>query len=272
MANRVQRPENLPDFECPPLNEVVLGVQFSRVDGFRLIDAGHVWDLFRANYPKVEEKPPLEPIFETFGLPQSGRFGIEVLTDPVPTRFWFLSEGGQELIQFQVDRLIHNWRKVGDGSNNYPRFETMIKKFRDELTILENYFQECHGGQLRINQCEISYINHIHEEDENQVPDPAKWISLLNPGQPPETYNLGFRYVIHGGNNEPVGRLHCEVTSGIKTRSKRLLILNLTARGAPSENTISSALDFICNGRIRIVDYFATITTPLAHKHWGRVQ
>ena len=59
------RPDHLPDFRKPPLNEVVLGVQFNEPAGYRLIRAFEVWSLFREVYPEVHEQPPLAPIVET---------------------------------------------------------------------------------------------------------------------------------------------------------------------------------------------------------------
>ena len=61
------RPEHLPDFESPPLDELVLGVQFSPLPGYSAVFAKDVWGLFRQQFPRVEEKPALDPVFETFG-------------------------------------------------------------------------------------------------------------------------------------------------------------------------------------------------------------
>src|SRR4051794_13517866 len=78
LAAIVTRPETLPDFCTPPLNEVVVGVQFTPARGYQQIRAGEVWALFRSIFPKVEEFPALPPMFETFGLPQAQHinFGI----------------------------------------------------------------------------------------------------------------------------------------------------------------------------------------------------
>ena len=59
---------------------------------------------------------------------------------PEHSRYWFVSLSEDELLQFQKDRLLHNWRKVDDRTNEYPRFETLIDKFEKELRKLETYF------------------------------------------------------------------------------------------------------------------------------------
>ena len=56
----VDRPADLPDYEHPPLVEVVLSVQFAELQGYRTVHAGLLWeDKFRKAYPIVAEQPPL---------------------------------------------------------------------------------------------------------------------------------------------------------------------------------------------------------------------
>src|SRR5688572_8563699 len=99
----------LPEFSQPPINEVVLGVQFVTPGKYSQIFAGRVWSLFEKKYPHVEEQRPLEQQFETFGLP-AAQNKIKFITGPTHDRFWFIDESKCELVQFQADRLHHNWR------------------------------------------------------------------------------------------------------------------------------------------------------------------
>jgi hypothetical protein len=113
----LDRPSDLPDFRDPPLNEVLLGVQFAQAKGYSQIRVGEVWGLFKSAFPEVEEQPPLQPSFEVFGLPQAAQGWAGFVMGPTHNRFWFLTRQKDELIQFQHDRLLHNWRKV--GTNEY---------------------------------------------------------------------------------------------------------------------------------------------------------
>ncbi|MDP2738907.1 MAG: hypothetical protein Q8O82_09480 [Pseudorhodobacter sp.] len=61
------RPEHLPDYSRPPLDDVILGVQFASVPAYTSVDSKGVWDLFRSDFPKIQEHPVLDPQFETFG-------------------------------------------------------------------------------------------------------------------------------------------------------------------------------------------------------------
>lgn len=265
------RPTDLPDFDKPPLNEVVLGVQFTNPAGYSQIHAGRVWDLFKSDYPHVEEYMPLNPIFETFG-PQVSFPGnqFSFVDGALHDRYWFLNDQRDELIQFQQDRLLHNWRKVGDRSNDYPRFERMAANFQSQLVELEKCFATLAPQTLQINQCEISYINHITEGTLETI-KLSEWLSFVNfSNKSPSTLNLVFRETIFDELKQPCARLICEVGEAIRQDGQRVLSLSLTVRGAPKKSTIESALEFFTDGRESIVRRFTELTTPHAHRIWGR--
>lgn len=265
------RPDHLPDFRSPPLNEVVLGVQFNPPHGYQQIYAGAVWNLYRKEFPNVEEQPPLPPTFETFGLPSKG-MQLGLTTGATHDRFWFLRPDGDELIQFQQDRILHNWRKVSEGTNVYPRFEVMMERFRGELDLLEEYMNGLTAQTLLINQCEIAYVNHIASSDD-QAPRASDWLRFVTFGdKEPDDFSLGFREVIHDADGNPQGRLICEASLGIRADRRRVIVLTLTVRGAPKENTIKSALDYLIKARELIVCRFAELTTEEAHLKWDRIR
>lgn len=273
MTNVLLRPKHLPDFKAPPLNEVVIGVQFSTPQGYQQIRAGEVWNLFRENYPQVQELPPLPPTFETFGLPLQHsllpHFGFATMGSH--NRFWFLRPDGAELIQFQQDRLLHNWRKVGDGTNDYPRFEGMIDNFKVQLNQLQNYMASLTPQALVINQCEISYINQIkfNRADSKGFCD---WLKFVNfPDGHPDDFNIAFREVIRDDNEKPLARFFTEAGLAMLPDGQEVIILSLTVKGAPSSTDIESALEFLIRGREEIVQRFAELTTDSAHKKWERI-
>jgi uncharacterized protein (TIGR04255 family) len=260
------RPPNLPDFADPPLYEVVLGVQFAPVLGYSQIRAGEVWSLYKDRFPLVEEHPPLAPTFETFGRPQATQFGLGFVTGASHDRFWFLTLSKEELIQFQQDRLMHNWRKVGDEKNPYPRFETMIRDFEKELRSLEGYFVSLATQAILINQCEVTYVNHIPLEQ------PDNWLRFVRfGGIEIDDFAMTFRRTLLR-KGEPVGRLICETTSVIAAGNKLMLRLALTARGAPSHPDMHAALELLRENREVVVHAFAELTTETAHKTWKRIQ
>lgn len=264
----------MPDFKNPPLNEVVLGIQFSQPKGYQQIFAGKVWELFREDYPKVEEQIPLPPSFEVFGLPSQGslinlpNFGSG---SSLHNRYWFLTPKGEELIQFQQNRFLHNWLKVGDRSNEYPRFESMIERFEGELDKFQSYVNSLETQELLINQCEISYINHITDDD--GITDLSDWLNFISDERMMlDDFSLRFSEVLKDDAQKPTGRLICEASLGITSETKLMIVLTFTVRGAPDNTNINSALEFMKKGRDLIVFRFSELTTEAAHQHWGRIK
>jgi len=271
VANIPERPAELPDFESPPLNEVVLGVQFNPPKGYRQINAGDVWGLFRSEFSEVEDREPLDPVFETFGLP-ARRAPFRMVARPSHDRFWFVRPDGTELIQFQQDRLLHNWRKAGNKDTEYPRFEGMMTRFCDEIEKLEEYFRGLSPQTLLINQCEISYVNYIPFElgDEQRASD---WLLFVNFGEhEPEDFSVSFREIIRDASGQPQGRLTCECKIAITQREERVIAVSLTARGAPANETKEAAFEFLAKGRGLIGSRFADLTTDAAHVEWRRIK
>ena len=164
-----QRPADLPDFSSPPLFEVILSVQFDQISAYRIVHFGEMWvEFFRNDYPKVVEQSPLRPVFETFGSQPTASQGLEIATGPLPLpRLWFISSDGAELVQFQPDRLIQNWRK-GTSDAAYPRYEHVKSKFSDSLGKLKNFLRSKKMDDFIPNQCEITYVNHLML-DENSI-------------------------------------------------------------------------------------------------------
>ena len=266
------RPADLPDFKAPPLNEVIVGVQFAPATGYQQARVGEVWSLFREDFPSVQELPPLPPTFETFGLPQGGMLNLNVMSMPTHSRYWFLSSYQDELLQFQQDRLLHNWRKVGE-TNEYPRFETLIEKFEKELRALEVYFTSLTPQSLNINQCEISYINHIPIGDSADAMPTQDWLKFICFDEPqPDDFVMIFRRVISNAEGKPLGRLIYEAGVALTANNEKIVQLTLMFRGAPAETDINAAIDFLRLGRGLVVQSFKEVTTDMAHHKWGMVQ
>lgn len=272
-ASDYDRPNSLPDFSLPPLNEVVLGVQFESPSGYQQIYVGDVWKLYKKDYPIHQEQAPLPPSFETFGLSaQLPTAEFNLFSGAAHDRFWFLDVNGNELIQFQNDRLLHNWRKLGNSLSEYPRFNNMVSKFKKELVSFESFVNELSPQKLNINQCEISFINQISVDDYTGL-EATNWLKFLSfDTKYPDDFSLTFRETILDAQGKAQGRLIIEAGSAVDSNRKKIIRLNLTVRGAPEKADIKSALSFLCIGHDLIVNRFAEITTDSAHHKWGRVK
>ena len=68
----------------------------------------------------------------------------------------------------------------------------------------------------------------------------------------------------------PLGRLHMAADLAWAGEERRpIVLLNLTARGAPRAGDIPSALEFLDVGRYWVVKGFTDLTTDTFHRRWG---
>lgn len=278
MSVAAGRPEDLPDFRNPPLTETVLSLQFQPIDGLTGSHVGLLWQRFRQRLPLVEEHPPLQPVIETFDLPSpKARINVTIEEKPPLPRVWFLNEGRTELIQVQADRLIHNWRRMR-GREPYPRFEPIRDRFRDEVEEVGRFLQDEGLGSLVVNQCEVTYLNHIESSDVWETHGQMERILRLwspwheNAFLPQcEDAAVRLRFVIPSEEGKPVGRLHVALQPAWKKADKSpILTMNLTVRGAPLGRDIESAFAFFELGRRWIVKGFADLTTTTMQRAWER--
>lgn len=270
-----QRPADLPDFNRPPVIEVILSIQVAALP-MGNIHAGLFWSRIRDRFPNVSEQPPLPSAFETFGLTPPAVPRIELVATPMASRFWFESEDRRELVQIQPDRLIHNWRKQAP-EEDYPRYEPIRAQFLEEIAAFNAFAQEQGFGPLRPNQCEVTYLNHIELPDGGNPVGQLHRILTVWSGETSDgrrhdldQASLNFRYLLHDGERR-LGRLYIGAGPSLRAADMKPLIqLVLTARGKPAEETIESAVDWLDLGRDAIVRGFASITTPEMHKAWER--
>jgi len=192
-------------------------------------------------------------------------------------RCWFLNELGTELIQVQQDRFVHNWRKTGEG-DEYPRYEAIRSRFRDELGEFCGFIQTENLGELTPTQCEVTYVNHMVTgrgwDNQGQVDRVFSVWSGKHSDEflgEPEDVRLAMRHVISDDTDAPVGRLHISLQPGyLKAEESPILILTLTARGRPEGQGIDGVCRFIDRGRKWIVSGFASVTTTEMHDVWER--
>jgi uncharacterized protein (TIGR04255 family) len=203
---------------------------------------------------------------------------VTIEEKPPSPRVWFLDDAKTELIQVQSNRFIHNWRRV-EGMEPYPHYEPIRDKFRGEVAVLEEFLRDEELGALAVNQCEVTYVNHVepagvwerHGQLETVL---SMWSGLANSSflPSPEDAGLRMRFVIRDGTGQPVGRLHVVVhPAWKKADSSPILVLTLTARGAPIGEGMEGAFAFLNLGREWIVKGFADLTRPEMHRVWERI-
>lgn len=271
----VKVPVSLPDYESPPVHEVVLGVHFKAIERFGGPHFGLLWQEFRPQFAKVEEQAPLVFRLERFGVPEPPpKLELELL-ETMPPRIWFVNERETELLQVQHDWFSHNWRKI-KRDDEYPRYAQLRECFRAELDTLIAFLKREQLGVLEPLQCEVTYVNHIRMADNETLGD---LLTVFRPDfsdaflKDPEQASLSVRFVIPGEADKPIGRLHIQAVpiAMVKTGDSGFR-LTLTARGRPEGNDSDALFAFLDKGHEWIVRGFTSVTTTKMHEKWGRRQ
>jgi uncharacterized protein (TIGR04255 family) len=264
--------EHLPDFDDPPVVETVLSAQFEPLPALQTAQLGLLWGEYRTAFPKAGEHAPIDPVIEQFPERPTGRMALKLQTfenPPIP-RLSFANEQGNEMIQVQNDRFIKNWRKEGDGEQ-YPRYDKTIRpNFDRDYRIFLAFLERNRFGAPRVNQCEVTYVNHIltgqgwaHYGDVDKLFTFWRSPDSTPPG-PPEDLRLHARFIMPGESGKPMGRLHVDLQPAIRVSDNLpMYVLHLTARGQ-----IGDGLAFFDVGREWIVKTFKKLTTESMHNIW----
>jgi len=264
----------LPEFDSPPVVETVLSVQFEKLRAMQAVHFGLFWRKMQSHFPKTEERPALSPVFERFPEPilRGARMQFEAMEVPELPRLWLHNEAGTEMIQVQNDRFIKNWRKTGE-KDHYPRYELAIKPaFQRDFTKFQSFLAEENLGEIKINQCEVTYVNHIVcGEGWQTLGDIDHIFTFWNRPQSPvpgvaEDLGMRVRFPITDAQGLPIGRLHVDVQPALRATDNRpMYVMNLTARGL-----CGTDFEFFDIGRRWIVQCFERLTTANMHRIWRK--
>lgn len=263
---------DLPKFKSPPVIETVLSIQFEPLEALVTSALGRFWDTIRTKYPTFEIRPPLPSLSEQVGTNEYPPATVVGLSDESLVRCWFVSKDKRSLIQLQSDRLIYNWRRVADG-DQYPTYMSIRPKFEAEWRSFCEFLRGASLGVPAVNQCEVTYVNHIELEGTDGRQLDIRSVSPLLSQNPaggflpsPGVVQWSSVYEMTG----QAGRLHVSFKPALRrSDGKRLVILELTARGAPTGRNLASILEWFDLGHEWVVRGFKELTSENLHKEWG---
>lgn len=262
--------------------ETILGVQFDPIRAFTNGHLGAFWARIRGSsqagerWTKVTDAAPLPMTFERFDDEHPWMdvgIALQVSRDPPANRLQISNESGNALIQIQNGRIHYNWVRQHDGV--YVRYENVRPRFEAILAELGSYLKEQGLGDIKPNQWEVTYVNHMPK---GTVWDaPGDWADVFV-GLAPSGFGASesrfesFAGVWHYEIPEKRGRLHVELARARTQAAPReeLLRFTLTARGPISPGTLNGGelVNGLDLGRRAIVTGFRDLTSKRAHAYW----
>lgn len=155
-------------FENPPLEEVVVDMQFTDLEG---LDSIHISEIYEAlgkeqSFPERSVQPPLHK-------PTSSP-GVFISNVPEMPRYWFTSKDKKSLVQIQPDRFIYNWRKKRK-KKPYTRFEEVFKEFDKYHSAFISGLKKSYKRLPEYEALRLTYINFVPISDfGTQIADISK--------------------------------------------------------------------------------------------------
>ena len=263
-----RRPDHLPEFGAPPVQEVLIGIHFNPIYGLHQAHIGSFWERIRGDYPRVQDHetlprqvtyPDVQPVLD-----------LTLSNTMPPLRAWLLSEDSTTLVQLQHDRLVHNWRNRGAP---YLRFQAHLRKF---LLVYEQLIQALDSFRLpqpRSTHIEVAYVNLVDARTLSDMLPMFPRVRLSRArGVGPYTVQerIAVRFPVFDDDTE-VGSLNVEATP-VNLNPTTSLRLALVFHGRTQTNDHTKTVPLILRGREAIVEVFTEITSQELHHRWRRTK
>jgi uncharacterized protein (TIGR04255 family) len=266
-------PQTLPEFERPPLIEVVCGLQFQPLAALRTVHVGDFWQAMRDRYPSFEDHPPLANVFDDNDRGSRVEQEDFVFDMPPLRRAFFVDETKNFLLQLGASRFLANGRKLRT-SDDYPRFDAAYARLADGWSKFREYAVQNDLGSIRLNQYELTYINHIPGETSEGLASELftvfRWPELQDELFESSPHGMQLRFQVRF--KKARGSLNVSLQRAMRVPDGRhIFILELTARGPATEDGADRD-EWFAFAHEAVVQTFSSLTTEKAHKSWGRIR
>ena len=258
------------EFVSPPINEVVISTYFNPpLTDFHSEHVGLFWERIKNEFPIVQQHPPV-------GL------DLEVASDglfPMP-RYWFISHNEVNLIQFQKNAFMYNWRRRSE-EDQYPGYHAGIKPTFDKYygVFVEFVRKEISGDEPKVDLCELSYINTLEQNDfwgglhNTPLVIPSFSILNLETGSSETTESLGMLgfNCNYGHFVSPDMQVHVGIRSGNKKQQPDvpILVFEIKGSGRLGQITKSGADEWFDRAHDVVENSFVGMTSKeVRHDVW----
>lgn len=261
-------------FTNPPIQEVSYSLQYEPNSALHIGYLGLLWDQFRRKFPRMEHLPRLSHEIERFGVPTPKPL-IQLIDEREPPRVLMVSEENERLLQVQNDRFVFNWRRHHNQGLEYPRYTNLKKEYQEAFETFVHFFNENGLGEIKVDQVEITNINHI-DASSNNLEDIFNGLNCgveLSGDLELESYGFNMKHVLRH-DDKPIGRLHTIVNRAIKDDAP-IFSVTFVARShlfqsdGANQADIFNIMDMLRNN-INLA--FKKLTSDKMHSVWGLVE
>jgi hypothetical protein len=268
----------LPQFERPPVVEIVGAAQFVALPRFGLpeiVQVGQALEGYElrelaGQLPPLDEVPPGQP--ERLQLPEF-RFG------PPQQRALYYKSDERFVAQLQRDRIAINERRTPPQGGDDPSSEHVWPALQDLSDCVQKTLGDDGGnyGPRRATVVELTYVNAIHPADEvwGSHGDLHRVLRIVSStaGESPwakvERATIRFSFPLYADDIFR-GRVHVAAEPGYTEEGTPMLNLNLiTRRLVDDAEPLEQAFHASHCDAVRA---FTAVTTPRMHEYWGRNQ
>jgi len=261
----------LPEYECPPAVETLMGFHFAPLTEWGVLRLGQVWDLFQSDYPKGN-------VFGPAGVQPNVTLEASDLSQ-LPLRAMFTNSDRSELIQVQHSAFLRNWRKVPENKA-YTHYTDLKPRFQADWRTFLGFLKEKKIEAPSVFQCEVTYVNHlVRGKDWDSYSDLANWIKFFAPrgvgefarhySYLPDAANVGlsvgYTFPESGLTLQFMAQSAITMPEGVE-----VLQFMISAKAAPtgaSDEALMKTLDS-CHDAVIIA--FDDATTEFAHRQWRK--
>ncbi len=264
--------EKLPEYERPPVSEVVCGVVFAPLTNLLAPHLGILWERYKPGYSDCQEVLPLPMQLEG---ESDGQATVELLEMPPLPRIWFIEPDGNRLIQIQRERFHHNWRRKS-AEDAYPRHEEVLAVFYKRLETFRDFLSGQRLGELHLKQCEMTYVNHITSGDGwdslAKIGDVFPDFAWQNRSGRTSGIPMGIDWKTVFELPDGMGRLRITIRNATRiTDNQPILFFELTARGIGDARTFEEMRSWFEMAHTQIVRTFDDLVNREFQKRiWGR--
>lgn len=268
MPKNKYNPKDLPKYRNPPVNEVAIGIGFEPLKDFKIPHSGLFWEKIKGDFPNCEHSVPLGIEKNETADPSTGI--------PLP-RLFFFSQDKDKLIQLQKGRFYYNWRKKKEDLE-YPSYKKIKEAYDNYLNLFGEFIEENKLGVLKVENCELSYVNQFPKDELWESSDDFQKIF---PNFDLKNFGTGFLKNLESLNwetrfsfPENRGTLIVKIKKGVRgIDSFPVLGLEMIAQGLGEDKSKESVENWFEMAHEWIVRGFTDITAlKIQEEVWERYQ